>query len=174
MEPHVYAFGRFRIDLASRQLLRDGVRVPLPAKAYEALVLLIRHRDRVVTKDELMRALWPDAIVSDDSQTQLVSSLRRSLGDAGVIATIPRRGYRFIVPVTENPPPDWDQLRASAGMRSRVHKLRPVASRAAARRPEMGAAGAESRSAWLLLVITLAAIAAALLVIANWPSLLAR
>ena len=167
MESHTYAFGRFRVDVASRQLLRDGVHMPLPAKAFETLVVLIRHRDRVVTRDELMRVVAPDTLVSDDSVTQSISSLQRIFGHTAVIATIPRRGYRFIEPVTENPPPDWDQLRAGARVRSRGRKLRPVARAAGVRSPA-------PRLSWLVLIITLAAIVAALLVIANWPSLLAR
>ena len=112
MEPQTYAFGRFRIEVASRQLLREGAHVPLPAEAFDALLVLVRRRDRMVTKDELMRAVWPDTLVADDSLTQSISSLRRAFGDAEVISAIPRRGYRFIAPVSENPPPDWDELRA--------------------------------------------------------------
>lgn len=96
-----YQFGRFRIDVADRHLLRDGEVMLLTTKAFETLLLLVTHRDRVVTKDELMQAVWPNTFVSDDSLTQAISSVRRALGDAEFIATIPRRGYKFILPVTE-------------------------------------------------------------------------
>jgi DNA-binding winged helix-turn-helix (wHTH) protein len=167
MESHTYAFGRFRVDVASGQLSRDGVHVPLPAKAFETLVVLIRHRDRVVSQDELVRVVSPDTLVSDDRVTGSISSLQRIFGHTKVIATVPPRGYRFIEPVTENPPPDWDQLRAGARVRSRGRKLRPVATAGALRSPA-------PRLSWLVLIVTLAAIVAALLVIANWPALLAR
>ena len=115
MEPQAYAFGRFRIDVASRQLLRDGMHVPLAATAFDALLLLVHRRDRIVTNDELMNAVGSNTLVSHGGAAQIISSLRRALGDAEVIATVPRRGYRFILPVTENPPPDWDELRRTGG-----------------------------------------------------------
>jgi DNA-binding winged helix-turn-helix (wHTH) protein/Tol biopolymer transport system component len=95
-----FEFGRFRIDVAGRHLLRDNEVVPLTSKAFDTLLLLVRHRDRVVTKDELMQAVWPNTFVSDDSLTQAISSLRRALGNSELIATIPRRGYRFIESTT--------------------------------------------------------------------------
>jgi DNA-binding winged helix-turn-helix (wHTH) protein len=111
MEPHAYAFGQFQIDVASRQLLRDGLQVPLAATAFDALLLLVRRRDRTVTNAELMKAAGADTLASDDGAAQIVAVLRRALGDTEVIATIPRRGYRFVLPVTENPQPDWEDLR---------------------------------------------------------------
>src|SRR4051812_7908952 len=96
MDSPAFEFGRFRVDVAGRHLLRDDEVVPLTSKAFDTLLILVRYRDRVVTKEELMQAVWPDTFVSDDSLTQAISSLRRALGSAEVIATIPRRGYRFI------------------------------------------------------------------------------
>ena len=99
----IYAFGPFRLDLASRTLLRDDEAVALTAKAFDTLAILVRHHDRVVEKDELVKLVWPDSFVSDDSLTHSVSVLRRALGDDSAqpvyIATIPRRGYRFTAPV---------------------------------------------------------------------------
>jgi eukaryotic-like serine/threonine-protein kinase len=94
--PSSIEFGHFRIDVAGRHLLKDGAVVSLTSKAFDTLLVLVRSSDRVVTKDELMHAVWPDTFVSDDSLTQAISSLRRALGDAEYIVTIPRRGYRFI------------------------------------------------------------------------------
>ncbi len=95
----VFVFGRFRLEADANRLLRDGA-IVLTGKAADTLVALIRHRDRVVEKDELMKLVWPDAFVSDDSLTQNISMLRKALGDDSsqpqFIATIPRRGYRFI------------------------------------------------------------------------------
>ena len=102
-----YGFGRFTVDLAGQRLLRDGEPVPLTPKVFETLVVLVRHRDRVVSKDELLSAVWPDTFVSEDSLVQNISILRRTLGDeAGLprfIATSARRGYRFVADVTEGP-----------------------------------------------------------------------
>ena len=95
----VFVFGRFRLETDANRLLRDGA-IVLTGKAVDTLAALIRHRDRVLEKDELMKLVWPDAFVSDDSLTQNISMLRKALGDDSsqpqIIATIPRRGYRFI------------------------------------------------------------------------------
>jgi DNA-binding winged helix-turn-helix (wHTH) protein/Tol biopolymer transport system component len=99
----IFTFGPFRLDEATRTLVREGEGVPLTAKAFDTLLVLLRHRDRVVEKDELVKLVWPDTFVSDDSLTHSVSVLRRALGDDSgqplYIATIPRRGYRFTAPV---------------------------------------------------------------------------
>jgi DNA-binding winged helix-turn-helix (wHTH) protein/Tol biopolymer transport system component len=101
----LYTFGPFRLDVDSRTLTRDGEAVALTAKAFDTLLVLLRHRDQVVDKDQLVKLVWPDTFVSDDSLTHSVSVLRRVLGDDSAqpvyIATIPRRGYRFTAPVNE-------------------------------------------------------------------------
>jgi Tol biopolymer transport system component len=82
--------------VAAHCLRRDGVDVPLPPKVFELLVLLASRAGRLVTKDELMQALWPDTFVDEANLTQNVFTLRKALGDeAKVIETVPRRGYRF-------------------------------------------------------------------------------
>ena len=99
-----YAFGPFELNVESAELLREGRQVPLTPKAFDVLVFLLRQRQRVVTKDEIFKAVWRDTIVSDDSLSQAISSLRKALGDISTepvfVATIPRRGYRFIAAVT--------------------------------------------------------------------------
>jgi Tol biopolymer transport system component len=74
-------------------------------KAFDVLAILLQHHDRVVTKDELMSSLWPDASVTEDSISHCISILRKAFGDdtkhPTVIATISRRGYRFIAPLDE-------------------------------------------------------------------------
>jgi DNA-binding winged helix-turn-helix (wHTH) protein/Tol biopolymer transport system component len=95
----VVAFGPFRLCAATRTLTREGDSVPLTSKAFDTLLVLVRNRDRVVEKEELVKLVWPDTFVSDDSLTHSVSVLRRALGDDSgqpvYIVTIPRRGYRF-------------------------------------------------------------------------------
>ncbi len=101
----VYAFGKFRLDVSSRVLWRNGVgAVPLPSRAFDSLVYLVEHRDRLVRKNELIDAVWPDVVVTDDSLIHAISVLRRALGDepnkAHYVQTVPRRGYRFVAPVS--------------------------------------------------------------------------
>lgn len=101
----IFVFGPFRLDVRRREVCRDGEALALTGKAFDTLLVLVRHRDRVVEKDELIRLVWPDAFVTDDSLTQTISVLRRAIGDDSsqpqFIATIPRRGYRFIASIVE-------------------------------------------------------------------------
>jgi DNA-binding winged helix-turn-helix (wHTH) protein/tetratricopeptide (TPR) repeat protein len=95
-----YRFGEFELDLALYELRRRGRRVPIEPKALDLLAHLIDHRHRVVSKDELVAALWPREVVTEASLTYCVSSARQALGDdgsrQGIIATVRRRGYRFV------------------------------------------------------------------------------
>jgi DNA-binding winged helix-turn-helix (wHTH) protein/Tol biopolymer transport system component len=104
-----YQLGPFRLDPATHQLLKDGAPVPLGVKAFDALVVLVRNRGRVVTKEELLKRVWPDSFVTEDSLTHIVSSLRRALDDdvanPRYITTVARRGYRFTAPVVEHEEP---------------------------------------------------------------------
>jgi eukaryotic-like serine/threonine-protein kinase len=98
-----YQFDSFFLDSSQRQLTRDGAAIMLPPKAFDMLVVLLENRDRVMGKEELMTAIWRDAFVSEDSLSQIIFILRRSLGDdpssPRFIATSHRRGYRFIADV---------------------------------------------------------------------------
>lgn len=98
-----YAFGPFRLNCAARELSRDREAIPLTPKAFDTLRVLLARRDRVVEKDELMKLVWPDSFVGEDSLTQNIATLRKALGDASdqprYIATVPRRGYRFVAAV---------------------------------------------------------------------------
>src|SRR2546425_11988949 len=105
-----FDFGPYRLDPAKCLLVRDGGPVPLPPKAFDTLLFLVEHRERVVSKDELLHALWPDTIVEEASLTQQIFLLRKTLNatsqEAEYIATIPRRGYRFVAEVQEIVPLD--------------------------------------------------------------------
>lgn len=118
----VFAIGAFRLDTGERLLSRDGRPVPLPPKAIETLLALVERPGRLVTKDELLQAVWPDTFVEENNLAQHISTLRRvfaeGLPDSPVIETVPRRGYRFVGPVAEVPmaagepvpvPPPTDQ-----------------------------------------------------------------
>jgi len=101
----IYEFPPFRLELARRRLLRDVEPIQLTPKAFDTLVVLLRNRERVVEKDEALRMIWPDAHVEESSLAQNVFALRKALGDSPdgsrFIATIPRRGYRFVAEVRE-------------------------------------------------------------------------
>jgi len=109
-DKNFYEFGPFRIDLEERQLLRGQDTIPLTPKAFETLLILIRSSQRVVLKDDLMKALWPDSFVEESNLTQNIFVLRKALGEsaqgARYIATVPGRGYRFtekVRDVTDKP-----------------------------------------------------------------------
>jgi len=100
-----YEFDRFRIDLAERALLCEGVFVPLTQKAFEVLLALVERRGGLVSKEELMAKVWPDTFVEESNLTQNIYTLRKALGHTpdgeGYIVTVPRRGYRFAAGVRE-------------------------------------------------------------------------
>ena len=95
----VYAFGDFRLNPSERVLFRRDRPVPLTPKAIETLLALVERHGHLVTKEELLRIVWPDAFVEENNLAQHISALRRVLGesdgDGPFIETVPRRGYRF-------------------------------------------------------------------------------
>jgi len=94
--PVVYEFAGFRLDLARRVLERDGECVALYPRAFDALTLLVQHRDSLLTKELLLERLWPGTMVEENSLARVISDLRKALGDASkCIVTAARRGYRF-------------------------------------------------------------------------------
>ena len=101
---HAYEFGPFCLNPAEGQLLRDGEVVTLTPKAFEALVLLIENRGHLIEKDDLMKALWPDTFVEEANLAHHIWRLRKVLEDTKdderYIETVPKRGYRFVAPVT--------------------------------------------------------------------------
>jgi len=102
---HLYGFGPFRLDPKECLLILDGRPVPLPPKAFEALLFLVENAGHLVDKDELMRRLWPDTFVEDGNVAKHVSLLRKILSEATngreYIETIPKRGYRFVAEVRD-------------------------------------------------------------------------
>lgn len=97
----IYEFGEWRLDPAEHLLLRNGRAVPLGPKVFDTLLVLVENAGRLVTKDEFMNRVWADSFVEDLVLTQNISQLRKVLGDgeAPVIETVPKRGYRFVLPV---------------------------------------------------------------------------
>src|SRR5213594_2750369 len=98
-----YEFGPFRVDPAEHQLLREGRLIPLSPKVFETLLTLVRNSGHLLTKDELLRTVWPETLVEENNLTQQISALRKALGDGSnlYIETVPRVGYRFARGVRE-------------------------------------------------------------------------
>ncbi|HEY7307221.1 MAG TPA: winged helix-turn-helix domain-containing protein [Bryobacteraceae bacterium] len=99
----IYEFGPCRLDIADRLLWRNGVVVPLQPKVFDLLLVLIERHGRLVEKEELMKAVWPDTFVEEANIASIISILRKTLGDNGqqFIETAPKRGYRFVAEVQE-------------------------------------------------------------------------
>ena len=98
-----YEFDRFRIDTKRHLLVRDGEPIAIKARALDTLVLLVQHAGRLLEKEELMNRLWPDTAVEEGNLTQNIFEVRKALGEAPgeqrFIATVARRGYRFVAEV---------------------------------------------------------------------------
>src|SRR4029453_14702388 len=101
-----WVFGPFRLDPANACLWCDTEAIILPPKAFAVLHYLVTHPDRLVSKDELLDPVWPETAGSDAVVRIAIGELRRGLGDTAqasrYIATIQRRGYRFVAPVVEH------------------------------------------------------------------------
>jgi TolB-like protein len=100
----VYRFDRFVLDLDRGTLLGDdGSEVALRPKAFAMLQYFVENAERLIDRDELMRAVWPDVIVSEDSVSQCIAEIRRALDGDGqrLLRTVQRRGYRFAGPIAK-------------------------------------------------------------------------
>lgn len=104
-KPRIYEFGEFRLEFATRRLLRAGEPVALTPKVFDTLAYLVEHRGAVLSKDDLLNALWPDVIVEENNLGQNISKLRSVLGEARgenrYIETVSGHGYRFVAAVRE-------------------------------------------------------------------------
>jgi Tol biopolymer transport system component/DNA-binding winged helix-turn-helix (wHTH) protein len=148
-QPRVYRFGDLVLDGAQRRLLRAGQDIYLPPKTFELLVYLIRHRDRVISKGELLDAVWPNVNVVENTLAQRIREIREALGDgaggAVFIKTIPRVGYHFAAELDGDPPGETASKPFSTSRRTRV-------------------------AGQYVLLFSLVALSAALLVLTLWPS----
>jgi TolB-like protein/tetratricopeptide (TPR) repeat protein len=101
----VLEFGDHRLDISRRELRRGGDSITLEPKAFDLLAFLVQNRDRVVSKDDLLQAVWGGRIVSESALTTRINAVRRALGDDGasqrLVRTFSRKGIRFIGEVTE-------------------------------------------------------------------------
>jgi len=106
--PEIYAFGEFTLDATGRSLARRNAAIHLAPKAHDLLVALVRQAGRLLTKQELLAQVWPDAFVEEGILSVHISSLRKALGggSAAYIQTVARSGYRFVAEVTSPPADD--------------------------------------------------------------------
>jgi len=148
--PATFRFDAFELDAQRRTLRRAGADVELRPLAFDALAHLVRHAGHVVTKDELIAAVWPGLVVTDDSIARCISDIRRALGDVDqkTIKTVPRRGYTLAVPVDldgrgfANPEPaELTVTRAEAAPRAPIaaDRVQPPVRGILARRWALGA-----------------------------------
>jgi DNA-binding winged helix-turn-helix (wHTH) protein len=147
-EPHVYAFGPYRLDPVRRSLLRGGEAVRLTARVFDTLLYLVEHHERLVSRAELQEAVWQGRAVDENNLGQAISALRKALpSDAAshYVVTVAGRGYRFSAPVrVEMVPPE-----AAAGI------AEPVT-------PDQPGRPAVRRRLWIALPVAVAAGGAAI------------
>ncbi len=117
---HFYEFGPFKLDRGERILVRNGEPVSLTPKAFDTLLLLVRNSGHVVTKDDLMREVWPETYVEEGNLAQNIFILRKVLGDSRYIETVPRRGYRFSAGVRDVCIDEIEHAPAAAKQSTRV------------------------------------------------------
>src|SRR5579864_5124375 len=100
---HLYRFGQFELDSRRRTLSRANSPIPLTPKAFDVLLFLAQNPNRLITKEELLQAVWGDTFVEEGNLKQYISHLRKALADNSednrLIVTITRKGYQFTADV---------------------------------------------------------------------------
>jgi len=164
----LYEFGPFQVDPAKQMLLRENQHVAITPKVFETLLILVRHSREVVTKDDLIKGVWPDAFVEESNLSQNIFVLRKTLGDTPedrrYIATIPGRGYRFVAEVRTVAQDDDDVL-ISSSSRAQMVVEHPVAA------PTLPADGSRpkgiGRYGWALAAVMVVLVVAAILLLSR-------
>jgi Tol biopolymer transport system component/DNA-binding winged helix-turn-helix (wHTH) protein len=104
--PDSYQFGPFRLDVRDHRLTRDGRPVPLTPKVFAILRVLVENGGHLVTKEDLLKQVWPDSFVEEGALNRAISVLRKALDDNAsgqkYVETVPKRGYRFVGQVTRS------------------------------------------------------------------------
>jgi len=126
----VYFFEGHSLDPARRELRRGGDVVAVEPQVFDLLEYLIRHRDRVVSKDDLLAAIWKGRIVSESTLSSRITAVRQAVGDSGehqrLIHTVPRKGLRFVASVREAAESDGAPVAKTSAME--VAERAPVAA----------------------------------------------
>src|SRR5215217_2606172 len=130
----IFEFGDFTLDPADRLLLLRGRPLRLTPKTFDLLVVLVRHRGSLMTKDRLLDMVWPKVFVAEINLSVNISTLRkllrRSRGRQTFIETVPTRGYRFVAPVKIRDGPAVRFLRAGSPRSDEVSQVSEDARRA--------------------------------------------
>jgi DNA-binding winged helix-turn-helix (wHTH) protein/TolB-like protein/Flp pilus assembly protein TadD len=160
-----YRFDKFRVDLVKHHVTGPGGTVlSISSRAYEALLYLVENRARLVTKDDLLKAVWPRAVVEENNLNQAISALRRALGDTRgdprIIVTVPGRGYRFVAEVqletdeeTSSASPSTGTPGSDVSKTGDAHAAPPVVQDAASTTAAQSSLAAASPSRRLLLAV---------------------
>jgi DNA-binding winged helix-turn-helix (wHTH) protein len=116
-----YRFCDYMLDVARRELRHGGEPVALEPQVFDLLAYLIQNRDRVVTKDDLLGAVWGGRVVSESTLTSRINAARRAIGDTGqtqrLIRTSVRKGIRFVADVADARPDALPNLARRKGAR---------------------------------------------------------
>lgn len=119
----IFRFGDIEVDLSRGCMRRGDEELHLRQQTFQVMVYLLENRERLVTKDELLKSIWKDTAVTDDALVQCVMDIRRAIGDNSrrprFIKTIPRFGYRFLGPVEEQ----WSQSESAV----EIPEAKPIA-----------------------------------------------
>lgn len=144
-----YEFGKYRLDLAERLLLRGTTPVAVTAKVFDILIVLVENSGHLLRKDELMQAIWPDTAVEEGNLTRYVSTLRKALGENGqnqYIETVPRRGYRFIADVKAVEEEENLEMRGQTRAQVTIERLQQTVDRNKVNTEREALAGAQTRA----------------------------
>lgn len=113
----IYRFDPYSLDTDSLELTRGGDVIAIEPQVFSILAYLIENRDRVISKDELIDAVWDGRAISDGALNSRINAARRAVGDSGaaqaVIRTFPRRGFRFVGPAVDGGAADMEPAPAS-------------------------------------------------------------
>jgi pimeloyl-ACP methyl ester carboxylesterase/DNA-binding winged helix-turn-helix (wHTH) protein len=121
----LFSFENFALDCERRELRAHGAIVPVEPQVFDLLVYLIENRDRVVSKDDLIAAVWGGRIVSDSTLDSRINAVRKALGDSGgrqrFVRTIARKGHRFVGEVDATPKTDGAAAASRPTLNQEVH-----------------------------------------------------
>ncbi|HSB74407.1 MAG TPA: winged helix-turn-helix domain-containing protein, partial [Terriglobales bacterium] len=125
-----YFFGTFHINVRQRLLLQSGRAVPLTPKAFDLLLILVENAGRVLSREELLRQLWPDTYVDQSNLSQHIFWIRKALGDSGedsqFVETVPKLGYRFLAQVRREKPPELENKASGKSLGRHLGQRVPV------------------------------------------------
>ena len=103
-----FAFEDYMLDAGRRELTHRSAQVAVEPQVFDLLYYLVRNRERVLSKDDLLQAVWGGRIVSESTLASHINAVRKAIGDNGqaqhLIRTVARKGFRFVGEVTEEAP----------------------------------------------------------------------